>query len=150
MKRTLALIITAVLILAAAPALGEETDPIVGCWYIAIQATADLPITGFDDYSYSVIVLVLDDEGRVYEHETDYHKGEVDPMGPNQIGIWKKSDDGYTISAVGVGQYPAYLDGDRLYAATIIPNAWYCFRRMENFNFYTEVLSDVGIQMKGW
>lgn len=152
MKRTLALILSLILILAAIPAMGEDKpDPIIGVWYARINPP-DFPVSGYDGYTNFVIVVTCDADGSITSFELDYAGTDCtlsNATGPVAAGKWEKEGFCYYSSILGAGRQRAYLVRGMLYLC-IIPGTWYGLRKMETLDVYSELLTEQTIQYKGW
>ena len=127
MKRTLALILAAVMILAAVPALGDEPDPIVGVWYTYFQIESSMmgAFYIFDaNGSITMIALMVGAEGYDDSSLLDI-----------SAGSWLKITDGgaYNISSNMKIDGPAYLNGDCLYLLAGDGDAM-LYRRLTNYD----------------
>lgn len=136
MKRILAAILTAAMILAAVPALGDKPDPIIGAWYADSTdgTTHIVSVYVFDAAGY-LTIMMLDFEPSGYKKSAS-----VEPF---YAGSWKQVRDNVYKVLASSGAYYAraeiYMDGDRLYIPVQNGKYW-SFRRMEHFqdDIYTD------------
>lgn len=151
MKRIFALILAAVMILAAVPALAADPDPITGVWYANIRVTNPPQLPDFAGMTHGVIMIVMEDDGKIWSGELDFMQdGTMSGYdGMNVCGSWKSTDSGYITSIIGVGEVPAYLHDGMLYVQAI-PGVYYGLHRMTEMNIYADIINAAMIQYKGW
>lgn len=121
MKRIFALILAAVMILAAVPAMAADPDPIVGVWYASSEASGTQIVSVFIFDSYSkVYQMALDLEPTGYSASAS--------VDPTYIGNWVKVRTGVytivTLSKVTASRDSIYLDGDKLYIPATASSYW--------------------------
>ena len=137
MKKLITIILVLALLLPAA-ALSEQ-DPIVGTWYLYVSIPGS-PMEGeITDYDSAVSLLVFSEEGKIYFLELDFAGSNLTDNGLKTIGKWEKKESGYELSIVSVGISDALIRDGNLYAAIFSTELYMMYRKMEPFNFYTEM-----------
>ena len=137
MKRFLCLL--AVLMLFPFVSFSEETDPIVGCWYLYYnKSTTPEMESSFPGSDIVISIYQFSDSGIVYEMTTQV----VNKDGTSSYssaGKWAKNDYGYTVSIIGLGESTSYIQDDSLLLQ--IPNAASYYMKLKKlypFNPYKD------------
>jgi hypothetical protein len=151
MKRIFSLILAAVMILAAVPALGEDPDPIVGVWYGDIKVTDPPQLPDLEGMTHGVILFVMEKDGKIWGGELDFMQdGTMNGYaGLNVCGSWKSTDSGYITSIIGAGEVPAYIHDGMLYVQAM-QGIYYGLPRMTEMNIYPDSVNAALIQYRGW
>lgn len=132
MKRALALILSALLILAAVPALADDPEPIVGVWYLDMEPT--------DNSGARILwVYIITEKGDIYLN-MNFFPVKGDPADPLMYrpGSWEKTDADTYVLHGWEGADPAYVmvSGDTLVMPLSSTESYYTFRRMEPMTSY--------------
>lgn len=137
MKRLLCLFLT--LVFFPFVSLADDPDPIVGCWYMFIDANDTSAEIIDQGLTYSAILVMFTLDGNILANEVDFLSTSGNTTNPTRIGKWEKDGNTYTSSIISVGINELFLDGDIL-GASLFRNDQYCLlRRMTPFNVYTEM-----------
>ncbi|MBO7711764.1 MAG: hypothetical protein J6S50_03105 [Oscillospiraceae bacterium] len=136
-------LLTIILILALAVpalALAEETDPIVGAWYVIFNYKELPPQPAIEEKDYVVNVFVFEPSGALTFFALDAKKDNTREAYADISGKWTKKDDKYTYSGIGIGNNLGLeLDGD-IIKVQITDNIWYVMHRMEWDSFYDTMI----------
>ena len=91
------------------------------------------------DYDSSVIMLTFSDDGIIGFLELDFAGSKMDTNGYSQIGKCEKKGTEYEISIISVGVSNATIKDGKLNAALFQADMYMELRKLETFNFYTEM-----------
>lgn len=138
MKKTLILVM-AIFLLIATCTSAEEKDPIIGCWYVCIDA--DDPIAAQmaeQGYEYGIILLCFTDDGKIINGEIDFTNKGGEVAQPSIVGKWEKTKDGYETSIVAAGVDKAFFEEDLLYVS-LNKVQYHGFRKMTPIDMYYNI-----------
>lgn len=139
MKRVFSLILAAVMLLAALPALADDPDPITGVWCGDLKITDPPQVPDLAGMTHCMIFAVMEDSGTLWTGEIDFlADGTQITTGPTVSGKWEATDECYITSIVSVGEVPAYIHDGALYLQ-LFPGVYYKLSRMPEMNIYTDV-----------
>lgn len=143
MKKLITAIIALAMILTAVPALADDPDPIVGAWYIHFEIPGSPVESQFPDISRFVCIFTFEEDGTVTSYEADYNRDGSTALsnGPNVVGRWTRTANGYSVSWMGVGTNPAYLREDDLYVICLSPGVYYRAHKMTLGDWYTDIVT---------
>lgn len=114
MKKLLCVLLIAVLLLPSA-VMAEETDPIIGCWYIFYdKAIAPEMASAFSGSDIALSVYQFSSSGIVYAINAQVI-GTDGTADYSSAGKWVKNDSDYTVSIIGIGECPSFVQDDSLY-----------------------------------
>lgn len=147
MKRLSALLLAAAVILSCGLSLADDPDPIVGVWYVNLVVSDGVPVGNPGDVRY-VALFTFEEDGTITYFEIDFNLFGHSSTGslPVNGGRWTRSGDGYSVSYVGMGTNPAYLEGDELWAITLTPNVYYRMHRMAAADWFSDIVNAQFIQ----
>ncbi len=129
------------LILAMVPAIAfGETDPIVGAWYLFIDATA------FPEYKptltttdYLVGVYIFKEDGTIATIETDLIDNDFPDNIMNTSGTWSNENGVYSCRILSLGTCELYLENDELHISR--GEGYYILmRKLVPYNIYKDVV----------
>lgn len=146
MKRIVAIMVVLLQLLpatwASAKAESAEKDPIIGCWYLDMETTADLSLSWEDTYIRAVMLLTFEENGAITRVEIDYTENGPEIIGPAKIGKWEKGEGNkYTLSIVALGIETAHIYGEELLAIAVVKDYYYRFHKMIGFNWFLDILT---------
>lgn len=111
MKKLVAVVLLLALI-APAAALADH-DPIVGSYY-ALQDYILYPeVSPADNIDMIIMVLTFYEDGTIMNTENDI-SGKTGTTSFNSIGKWEKTDNGYIVSLIGLGEGKAIVEDDAI------------------------------------
>lgn len=139
MKKLVAIILIFALFLPAAAFSEQEKDPIVGTWYAYFSIPGSPMEQSFPGYDYSVVLITFTDDHSVYFLELDFSGSNMNNNGYKVAGEWKKTGFSYEVSIISVGISNATIQDGMLNAAIFNSEVYMKFRKLESFNFYTEM-----------
>ena len=141
MKRILTVLLILALILTAHAAMADDTDPVVGSWYIFfnfVDGTAPISI-GID---YSVIVFTALEDGSVWSMEIDYTGENAEMIGPFKTDGWTNNAGKYTVCVVPGVSGAAYLQGSNLYVQ-LSDGTFYLAYRMRTLDWKYDIKNEI-------
>ena len=137
MKRLIIIVLVFALLLSAA-AFAEQ-DPIVGTWYVYISVKDSIMSSDFPDCDSAIMLITFSETGSVYYLELEYDGSKLTDNGLATIGKWEKTGTSYELSIISVGISTAEIRDGILHAAIFNTETYMKYRKLEEFNFYTEV-----------
>lgn len=140
MKKLLCVLLIVALLLPSA-VLADETDPIVGCWYLYYDFSLYPELKSlFPDYDKLICVYWFSESGVIYGAGATIVGTEGTPD-YSAAGKWSKSGDSYTIGFIGSGECSGLLEGDSLfYEADGYPGCYMRLNRLYPFNPYKDLV----------
>ena len=148
MKRMMSLLLV-VLMSINALSFAEDKDPIVGCWYVLLDAKS-FPEEDQKKFSQSwetyrtqleFYLLRFTEHGEIFEITGVFEEYQTDAEGHPIVGTWIKDSNGsYRTTIVGGDTGPAYLDGDKLVLLYMRGVPMFTFRRMATFDLANDVV----------
>lgn len=119
-------------------AFAEDTDPLVGYWYIFVdlQVYPEMTTT-FGDYDNMLSVYYFDPTGIIYLLENDVKDGAATPSFTGS-GRWKKADSGYNVSIIGIGETTLNFYGPSAYLRIPGSSISMKLRNLTRFNPYKD------------
>ena len=138
MKRLITIILILAMIMPAA-VCAEEQDPIIGTWYINFRIKGSPMESDLSEFDTSIMLITFSETSSIYLIELDYSGSKLTNNGLNTIGKWEKTGTGYELSIISVGISNAVIQDGMLNAAIYNTGIYMKYRRLEEFNFYTEM-----------
>jgi len=138
MKRLITIILILVMVVPAA-ALADEQDPIVGTWYMYCDVPGSPMESSYPDLDSSLILFTFDKSGNIFYIELDYKGTTVTPNDRIIAGKWKKNGSTYKVSIIAGGVSDAFIKNGMLHAAVFNSDLYMVLRKLEPFDFYTEM-----------
>lgn len=137
MKKLFCLLL--VLLLVPLVAFSDEQDPIVGCWYIYYNKSITPEMESiYPDCDICFTIYVFDNSGVVYASNSII-LGTAGKSEYSTAGKWEKTESGYNIGLLGVGEGNAFIENDYLLLAVQNTSDYYAkFRKLYNFNPYKD------------
>lgn len=138
MKRLIVVILILMLTLPAVVS-ADEQDPIIGCWYICIDAN-DAPQNLIDEgYIYSSMIFVFTPGGQILYQNIDFKESSGTSSDVTYIGKWNKKDNDYIVSIISVGENKALLSDNILAACIFNSKQYIVLRKMTSLNMYNDI-----------
>lgn len=139
MKRLILILIICCIVACNTLGISEE-DPILGGWYVFINAS-DLPSSpSIDAVAHAIMVVTFEENGNITFGEVDYGKdGSIAINEPTSIGKWERNGTEYSSSIVTVGKDKMFFEGDLLYVMLFNNSTYVGLRKMEVFDPYTNI-----------
>lgn len=135
-------LITVILILALAvpiAASAEDQDPIIGCWYMCLDAK-DMSQDYIDEgYLYELLILVFTPGGQILCQKSEFKESSGTVSDINYVGKWNKNDNEYIISIISVGENVAILKDNILAACIFNSNQYVLLQKMHQFDVYNYI-----------
>ena len=135
-------LITVILILALAVpivASAGDQDPIIGCWYMYLDAK-DMSQDYIDEgYLYELLILVFTPGGQILCQKSEFKESSGTVSDINYVGKWNKNDNEYIISIISVGENVAILKDNILAACIFNSNQYVLLQKMHQFDVYNYI-----------
>jgi len=138
MKRLITIVLILSLVVPAA-ALAEDPDPIVGCWYMCLDAKDTSQDFIDEGYLYSSMIVVFTPGGQILCQNTDFKESSGTAADVSYVGKWNKKDDKYIASIIAVGENEALFSDDILAICLFNSKQYIVLRRMTPFNIYNDI-----------
>ncbi len=119
-------------------AIANDSDPIVGCWYICIDASD--PVAGMSDkgIDYGLFILYFSEGGLILQSEIDFASNGGQATEPSPIGKWEKNGNEYKTSIIAGGSDKAFFEDDLLYVC-MNKVQYHGFRKMTPIDMYYNI-----------
>lgn len=137
MKKLLCVLLIVALFLPSA-VLADETDPIVGVWYICIDSAdlaSDLREQG---YSYGVMLFFFTEKGEIISADVEFNGSSGAVTEPTYIGKWEKKGKEYQTSIISAGVDRAWFEDDLLYVS-FNKVQYHGFRKLTPIDLYYNI-----------
>ena len=136
MKKVFALLL-ALALLFAVSSLADNTDPIVGSWYMLFDSTLSPEMApNFQNYDYIICVYSFMSDGTILLTENDI-KDNVGTFNTAVCGKWEKKGSNYEYNIIGFGSGKAKVESDLIYLQISENNIYIEFKKMVPFDFYS-------------
>ena len=135
-------LITVILILALAvpiAASADDQDPIIGCWYMCIDAKDSSQDVIDEGYLYEPTIFLFTPGGQILFQRTEFKESSGTVTDVTYIGKWSKKDDKYFVSIISVGENEALLYDNVLAACVLNPKQYILLQRMIPFDVYNGI-----------
>ena len=137
MKRLFAIIL-ALCLLVPFCVSAETDDPIIGYWYCFMDLTAYpelVPSVG--EYDHMLSMYYFDPSGVIYLLENDVKDGASTPFYTGG-GRWEKTESGYNVSIIGIGETTLSFYGPSAYIQIPGSDLSMKLRNLTRFNPYKD------------
>ena len=142
MKKILCIALTVLFVCMSLVSYAEESDPIVGVWYI-YYSRANTPPTVWDQIGFTndefIIFFDIKQNSEIFFYGMNI-KDSIEEPEANFYGQWEKNDAGYVIKGFGSGEYDAYFKDDELYFKMFGNKASMRLRKIEAFDWYNDYI----------
>lgn len=138
MKKLIAVFLALLLIIPAAVS-ADEPDPIIGCWYMCVDAKDTSQDYIDKGYIYSVALAVFTPGGQILCQNIDFKESSGTAGNVTYVGKWNREGDKYITSIIAAGENEALLSGNALAVCLFNSKQYVVLRRMDMFSMYNDI-----------